>query len=130
MLWASDPKLLMLSTNRADDLSLANTQQQQKHQTPRTNMHTGIAQNPMHLAEHSCPGKDSTCQLCGRIGHWDIRCQSISSKQKDPNKKPPRCGPKGGKQKQTHTVDVGDDYDPQCNEVHVITIDVHPHHSA
>ena len=50
--------------------------------------------------------------------------------QKDPNKKPLRHGPKGGKQKQTHTVDVDDDYDPQFNEVHVITIDVHPHHSA
>ena len=78
----------------------------------------------------SCPAKDSTCQACGRFGHWDVRCQSTSSKQKDPNKKPPRCGPKGGKQKQAHTVDVGNDCDPQCDELCVITIDLHPHHSA
>ena len=44
--------------------------------------------------------------------------------------KPPRCGPKGGNQKQTRTFDIGDDYDPHCDEVHFITIDVHPHHSA
>ena len=31
---------------------------------------------------------------------------------------PPRCGPNGGKQKQTHSVDVGNNYDPQCDEVH------------
>ena len=78
----------------------------------------------------SCSAKDSTCWSCGRIGHWDIRCQSTSSKQKDPNKKPPRCGPKGGKQKQTHIFDVGDDYDQQCSEVCTITIGVDPHHSA
>ena len=69
----------------------------------------------------SCPAKDSTCWSCSRIGHWDIRCWSNSGKQKDPNKKPPRCEPKDGKQKQTHTVDLGDDYDPQCDEVHVNT---------
>ena len=46
------------------------------------------------------------------------------------NKKPPRHGPKGGKQKHTHTIDVGNDYGPQCDEVHVITIDVHPYHSV
>ena len=52
------------------------------------------------------PAKDSTCQSCGSIGHWDIRCWSTSGKQKDLNKKPPRCGCKGGKQKQTHTADA------------------------
>ena len=39
----------------------------------------------------------------------------------DPNKKPPRSGPNDGKQKQTHSVDVGNDYDPKCEEVHVNT---------
>ena len=78
----------------------------------------------------SYPAKDSTCWSGGRIGHWDVRCQNTSSKQRDPNKKPPRCGPKGGKQKHAHTTDVGDDYDPQCNEVCVITIGAHPQHSA
>ena len=34
---------------------------------------------------------------------------------------PPSNGLKGGKQKQTHTVGVGDDYDLQCDEVHVNT---------
>ena len=34
-------------------------------------------------------------------------------------KQPPRHKPNGGKQKQTHTLDLGDDYNPQCNEVHV-----------
>ena len=73
----------------------------------------------------SCPAKDSTCQSCVKIGHWHARCQSSSNRQKDPNKKPPRHGPKGGKQEQTHTVDVGDNYEPHCNEICVITIDVH-----
>ena len=76
------------------------------------------------------PAKDSTCWSCGKIGHWSVRCQSTSSKQKDLSKKPPRHRPKGGKQKQTYTVDVGDDYNLQCDEDNVITIDVHPHHSA
>ena len=51
MVWASDPKLSMLSTNRADDLSLTHNNNNRKHQNPRTNMHVGIAQNSMHLAE-------------------------------------------------------------------------------
>ena len=50
MLWASDPKLSMLSTNGANDLSLANNSNR-KHQNPRTNMPVGTAQNPMHWAE-------------------------------------------------------------------------------
>ena len=50
--------------------------------------------------------------------HWDAKCQSTSSRQKDPNK-PPRCGHNGSKQK--HPVDVGNDYDPQCDEVSVNT---------
>ena len=50
MLWASDPILSMLSTNGANDLSLAHNSNRE-HQTLRTNMHVGIAQNPMHLAE-------------------------------------------------------------------------------
>ena len=41
--------------------------------------------------------------------------------QKDPNKKPPRHGPNGGKQKQTHSVDVGNDYYPPCDDVCVNT---------
>ena len=49
MLWASDPKLSMMSTNGAYDLSL--THSNKKHQTPRTNMHVGTALSPMHLAE-------------------------------------------------------------------------------
>ena len=65
-----------------------------------------------------------------QICHWDARYQSISNRWKDQNEKPPRHGPKGGKQKHTHTVDLGDDYKLQCVEVHVIAIDVHPHHSA
>ena len=36
---------------------------------------------------------DSTCRSCGRIAYWDTRFQSTSSRQKDPNKKPPRYGP-------------------------------------
>ena len=39
----------MLSSNGADDLSLAPKTENIK--TPRTNMHVGIVQNPMHLAE-------------------------------------------------------------------------------
>ena len=51
MLWASDPKLSMLSTNGANTLSLTLNNSNRKHQNPRTNMHGGIAQNPVHLAE-------------------------------------------------------------------------------
>ena len=93
-------------------------------------MYVGIATKSHAPGRASCLAKDSTCQSCGRFCHWDARCQSTTSRQKDPDKKPPRLGPKGGKQKQTHTVDVGDDYDPQCNDVHVVTINVHPHYSA
>ena len=105
-------------------------QQQQKTLNPQ-NQHVGRNCTKSNAPGRvSCPAKDCTCQSCGTIGHWDIRCQSTSSKQKDPKKKPPRHGLKGGKQKQTHTVDEGDDFDPQCDELHVILIDVHPHHSA
>ena len=69
----------------------------------------------------SCPTKDSACQSCGKIGHWDTRCQSTSGRQKDLTKKPHRCGHNGGKQKQIHTFDVGNNYDTQCDEVCVNT---------
>ena len=121
MLWALDPKLSMLSTNGANDLNLIPNNSNRKYQNLKTNIHAGIAQNPMHLGRASCPAKDSTCWSCGKTGHWDARCQKTSSRQKDPNKKPPRCGHNGGKQKQTHNVDVGNDYDPHCDEVHVNT---------
>ena len=78
----------------------------------------------------SFPAQDSTYWSCGRIGQWDVRCWRSSGKHKDLKKKPPRHGPNGGKQKQTHIVHVEDDYDQQCDEVCVITIDVQPHHSA
>ena len=51
MLWALDPKLSMLSTNEADDLSLIPNKSNRKYQNPRINMHAGIAQDPMHLVE-------------------------------------------------------------------------------
>ena len=41
----------MLSTNGANDLSLTHNNSNKKHQTPRTNMHVGIALSPMHLVE-------------------------------------------------------------------------------
>ena len=113
----------MLLTNRASNLSLTpnNNNNNRKLQNPRTNMHVGITQNPMHLIGASCPAKDCTCWSWGKIGHWDARYWSTSSGQKDPNKKPPKCGPNGRNQKQTHSVDVGKDYGPQCDEVHVNT---------
>ena len=52
----------------------------------------------------SFPVKDSTCWSHGKTGHWDTRYQSNPSRQKDPNKKPPRHGPMGAKTKA----------DPQC----------------
>ena len=126
MIWTSGPKLLMLLMSGTDDPNLAHNNSN-KTLNPH-NLHTcGNCTKSHAPGRASCPAKDSTCQSCGRIGHWDIRCQSTSSKQKDPNKKPPRHEPKSGKQKQTHTVYVGNDYDPQCNEV---TIDDCPHHSA
>ena len=37
--------------NRANNLSLTHNNSNKKHQTPRTNMHAGIALSPMQLAE-------------------------------------------------------------------------------
>ena len=129
MLWALDPKLSMLPINRADDLSLTHNNSNKNTESPKWICMSEFTR--CHAPGRACcPAKNSTCWSCGRIGHWDIRCQSTSSRQKGPNKKPPRCGPKGGKQKQTHSVDVGNDYDLQCHEVCVTTIDVHLHHSA
>ena len=51
MLWALNPKLLMLSKNGAEHLSLTPNSRNRKNQNPRTNMHVGTAENPMHLAE-------------------------------------------------------------------------------
>ena len=128
MLWASDPKLSMLSTELTTSVSSITAA------TKNTKLSEPTCMLELHKSHApgraSCPAKDSMCQSWGSIDHWNVRCQSTSGKQKDPNKKPPRCGPKGGKEKQTHTVDAGDDYDPQCDEVCVITIDFHPHHSA
>ena len=105
-------------------------QQQQKPLDPQ-NQHACRNSTKSHASDRvSGPAKNSTCQSCGRIGQWDVRCQSTSSRENDPNKRPPRCGPKGGKQMQTHTVGVWDYHKPQCDEVYVITIDVHPYHSA
>ena len=51
MLWVSDPKLAMLSTNGANDLSLTPNNSNRKSQNPRIDRHAGVAQNPMHLEE-------------------------------------------------------------------------------
>ena len=96
-------------------------QQQQKTSKPQ-NQHAWRNCTKSHAPGRAfCPAKDSTCQSCGKIGHWDARCWSSSGRQKDPNKKPPRHGHNGGKQKQTHAVDVGNDYDPQWDEVSINT---------
>ena len=100
-------------------------QQQQKTLNPKNQDRFGNCTKSHAPGRASCPAKDSTCQSCGRIGHWDVRYWSSSGKLNDPIKMLP-----SGKQKQTHTLDVGNDYDPQCDEVSVIAIDVHPHHSA
>ena len=118
------------AVNKQSQLPQSHPQQQKKSSYPE-NQHACRNCTKAHApCRDSCPAKDSTCQSCGWISHWDVRCQSPFGKQNDPIKKPLRCGPKGTKQKQTHTVDVGDDCNQQCNEIHVITIDVHPHHSA
>ena len=114
------------AVNKQSQWPWPHPQQQQKTLNSQNQHVCGNCTKSHAPSRASCPAKESTCWSCGRIGHWDVRSQSTSGKQKDPNKNPPWCWPKGGKQKQTHTVDVGDDYNPQCNEVHVITIDVQP----
>ena len=69
MLWALDTKLSMLSPNRADNLSLTPNNNSRKYQNPKTNMHVGIAQNPMHLAEPSA---------LPRIPHADLVAKLVT----------------------------------------------------
>ena len=98
MLWALDPKLSMLSINGADDLSLTPNNSNRKHQTSRTNMHVGIAQNPMHLAEPpALPGTPHTDYVAKLvIGMPDSKAHSVDRRIQ--NEKPPRHGHNGGKQ--------------------------------
>ena len=96
-------------------------QQYQKTSKPQNQHACGNCTKSHAPGRASYHAKDSTCQSYGKTGHWDARCWSTSSRQKDPNKKPPRCGPNGGNQKQTHSVDVDNDYDPQYDKVHVNT---------
>ena len=51
MLWASDPKLPMISTDGADDLRHTHNNSNKKHWTPRTNMHVRMPLSHMHLVE-------------------------------------------------------------------------------
>ena len=121
MLWVLDQNLAMLSTNGADNLSLTPNNSNRKHQNPRTNMHAGIALNPILLAKPAVLPRTPYAKSSGKIGCWNARCWSTSSIQKDPNKKPLRHGHNGRNQKQTHSVHVGNDYVPQCDEVCVNT---------
>ena len=93
-------------------------------------MHAATALIPMHLAEAPAlpwtPHANHVAELV--TGTSDAKAPPVDWMIQ--TKKPPRCGPEGGKQKQTHTFDVGNNYDPKYNKVHVITTDVHPHHSA
>ena len=104
-------------------------QQQQKTSKPQNQHACGNCTKSHAPGRASCPAKDSTFWSCGKTGHWDARCCSASSTQKDPNKKPPRHEANGGKQKQTYSVDVGNDCNPHCDGVFVnttaINIDAH-----
>ena len=92
-------------------------------------MHVGIALSPMHLAEPPAlartPHTDHMRELV--TGTSDTEAPPVDRRIQA--RSHPNVGQRW-KQKQTHTDDVGNDYDPQCDEVHVITIDVHPDHSA
>ena len=94
---------------------------------PRTNMHVGIAQNSMHLAEPPALPRTPHANHVAKLVIEMRDAEAPPVDRRIQTKKPPRCGPNGGKQKQTHSVDVGNDYDPQCDEVSVnataITID-------
>ena len=67
MLWASDPKLSMLSTNAANNLSLTPNNSNRKHQNPRSNMHVGIAQNPIHLAKSPAQPRTQHAGLVAKL---------------------------------------------------------------
>ena len=73
MLWASDPKLSMLSTNGTNNLSLTHKNSNQKS-NPQNQHSCGNCTKSHAPGRASFLAKDSTCWSCGRIDHWDIRC--------------------------------------------------------
>ena len=96
-------------------------QQQQKTSKPQ-NQHACESCTKSHAPSRaSCLPRTPHADLVAKLVIGMSDTGNTSSRQKDPNKKPPRHGTSGEKQKQTHTVDIGNNYDPKCDEVHVNT---------
>ena len=93
-------------------------------------MHVGIALSPMHLAGPPAlprtPHADHVAELA--TGTSDAKAPPVDRRIQ--TRSHPDMGPKVEYKSRPTLLDVGNDYDSQCNEVCVITIDVHPHHSA
>ena len=121
-------------------------QQQQQHhwQQPQQQMPHTTSTGP-HACSNctkshepgrsSCPAKDSMCFRCGCTGHWQPCCRSSSGpqaiKKLESTKKKQgghhhnhwQCG-----HRQTDVVDVGEDYNPQLNDVNMARVTLQHDH--
>ena len=92
MLWALDPTVN--AVNKWSQWPQSHPQQQWKTLNPQNQHACGNCTKSHAPGWAFYPAKDCTCSSCGRIGHWDVRCQITSSRQKDPNKSHPDVDPK------------------------------------
>ena len=67
----------------------------------------------------SCPAKDSTCNKCGKVGHWKPRCHGgVPKGQQQSNK-----GAKKGKSRAQKKInDVGNNQDYHLDEVDIASV--------
>ena len=70
--------------------------------------------------QSSCPAKDSTCNNCGKVGHWKPRCHGGAPKrQQQPNK----GGKKGRNRGPPKKIeDIGTDPDYHLDEVDIVSV--------
>ena len=99
--------------------------QQHKSHSTSTAQHACSNCTKSHApGRFSCPAKDSVCSGCGHTGHLLPHCRSSGGPQA--TKKPQGTEKKQGDHhhncqqqghRQTDVADVGEDHDPQLNEV-------------
>ena len=103
---------------------------QQKSHTTSTAQHTCNNCTKSHVpSRSSCPAKDSVCSRCGCIGHWWPCCRSsggpqaikkLEGTEKKHGDHHHNCQQHG--HRQTDMVDVGEDYNPQLDEVNMTRV--------
>ena len=79
----------------------------------------GICTKSYLPGQLSCPVKDSTCNRCGKVGHWKPRCHGgVPKGQQQPNK-----GAKKGKSRGPKKIDdIGTYQDYHLNEVDIVSV--------